>query len=45
MEDDVNLRVQCAELCGAGHANMRLPVRVVTDAEFNEYIANLLEGG
>ncbi len=43
IDDDINLRVQCAELCGAGHANMYLPVRVVTDVEFNEYIATLLE--
>lgn len=39
--DDVNLRIQCAELCGAGHASMSLPVRVVSDAEFNEYIESL----
>jgi len=42
-DDDVNLRVQCAELCGAGHANMALPVRVVSEAEFNQYIEELLE--
>lgn len=41
IDDDVNLRVQCAELCGAGHANMAMPVRVVSDAEFNEYIESL----
>ncbi len=41
-EDDVNLRVQCAELCGAGHANMALPIRVVSDAEWNEYIESLI---
>jgi cytochrome c oxidase subunit 2 len=40
-EDDVNLRVQCAELCGAGHAAMALPVRVVSELEFNEYIESL----
>lgn len=43
-EDDVNLRVQCAELCGAGHAAMALPVRLVTDEEFNEYMESLVEG-
>jgi cytochrome c oxidase subunit II len=43
-EDDVNLRVQCAELCGAGHANMSIPVRVVSEAEFTEYIDGLLVG-
>jgi len=42
-EDDVNLRIQCAELCGAGHANMSLPVRVVSDAEWNEYIEVLAD--
>jgi cytochrome c oxidase subunit 2 len=40
-DDDVNLRVQCAELCGAGHASMAMPVRVVSDAEFNEYVESL----
>jgi cytochrome c oxidase subunit 2 len=45
INDDVNLRVQCAELCGAGHATMAMPVRVVSDAEFNEYIQTLLESG
>jgi heme/copper-type cytochrome/quinol oxidase subunit 2 len=41
IEDDINLRIQCAELCGAGHAGMSLPVRVVSDAEFNKYIESL----
>jgi cytochrome c oxidase subunit 2 len=40
-DDDVNLRVQCAELCGAGHASMAMPVRVVSDAEFNKYVESL----
>ncbi len=44
-EDDVNLRVQCAELCGAGHANMAIPIRVVSDAEWNEYIGELADNG
>ena len=43
IDDDINLRIQCAELCGAGHANMAMPVRVVSDQEFNEYIESLLE--
>ncbi len=42
-DDDVNLRVQCAELCGAGHANMSLPIRVVSEAEWNEYIGTLAD--
>lgn len=41
IDDDINLRVQCAELCGAGHANMAMPVRVVSEAEFNEYVESL----
>ncbi|MGI9528337.1 MAG: cytochrome c oxidase subunit II [Acidimicrobiia bacterium] len=44
IDDDINLRIQCAELCGAGHASMAMPVRVVTEAEFNEYVDSLLEG-
>lgn len=37
-------RVQCAELCGAGHAEMRSPVRVVSEARFNEWAAGSGEG-
>ncbi|MDJ0790608.1 MAG: cytochrome c oxidase subunit II [Acidimicrobiia bacterium] len=44
IDDDINLRIQCAELCGAGHASMAMPVRVVSDQEFNEYIETLGEG-
>ncbi len=29
---------QCAELCGISHANMRLQVRVVSDAEFQRWV-------
>lgn len=29
---------QCAELCGASHANMRLRVRVVSDSEFQRWV-------
>ncbi len=39
-EDDFNLRVQCAELCGTGHTAMSLPVRVVTQAEFDAWVAS-----
>jgi len=45
IEDDINLRVQCAELCGAGHATMMIPVRVVSDSEWTEYIESLGGGG
>jgi cytochrome c oxidase subunit 2 len=37
--DDPNFRLQCAELCGAGHAVMRIPVRVVEQEEFDAWIA------
>jgi cytochrome c oxidase subunit II len=37
-EEDANFRVQCAELCGAGHASMAIPVRVVSQQEFDEWI-------
>lgn len=33
------LRVQCAELCGLGHAEMAAEVRVVTAAEFEQWTA------
>lgn len=42
IEDDPNLRIQCAELCGAGHASMAMPIRIVSDAEWNEYIESLV---
>jgi cytochrome c oxidase subunit 2 len=45
IEDDINLRIQCAELCGAGHAQMAMPVRVVDDAEWNEYIKAIATDG
>ncbi len=38
---DDTVRIQCAELCGVGHAAMRLPVRVVPREEFDAYIAAL----
>jgi len=37
-ETDPNLRVQCAELCGLAHADMRIPVRVVTEGEFEDWL-------
>jgi cytochrome c oxidase subunit 2 len=45
MEDDVNLRIQCAELCGAGHATMMMPVEVVSDADWNDYVNSLKTDG
>lgn len=40
---DPNLRVQCAELCGLAHARMRIPVRVVTESEFEAWIREQAE--
>lgn len=37
--DDFNLRLQCAELCGTGHARMRANVRVVEQSEFEAWLA------
>lgn len=37
---DDGLRVQCAELCGIQHSLMRLPVRIVTQDEFNDWAAS-----
>lgn len=39
--DDEKLRVQCAELCGLGHADMAMPVRVVEEAEFEAWLNEL----
>ncbi len=36
--EDANFRIQCAELCGAGHAVMQTPIRVVTAAEFEAWV-------
>ena len=36
--DEPLYRLQCAELCGLSHANMRVPVRVVSDAEFEDWV-------
>jgi cytochrome c oxidase subunit 2 len=44
-EDDVNLRIQCAELCGAGHASMLMPVEVMEHDEWLEYIDGLKGDG
>lgn len=37
-EEDQTLRVQCAELCGLDHAQMMMPVRVVTAEEFQAWV-------
>lgn len=36
---DVNFRIQCAEICGVGHSIMQIPVRVVERSEFDEWIS------
>lgn len=36
--EDINFRVQCAELCGAGHARMRTRVRVLDEAAFADWV-------
>ncbi len=36
---DSEMRLQCAELCGTGHARMYVPIRVVSAAEFEAWIA------
>ncbi|HWO73587.1 MAG TPA: cytochrome c oxidase subunit II [Dehalococcoidia bacterium] len=36
-EDSV-YRLQCAELCGISHARMRVPVRVVSQSEFDTWV-------
>ncbi len=38
-EDDSNVRLQCAELCGTGHARMFLRIRVVEPDEFDAWLA------
>jgi len=43
-DDDSAYRVQCAELCGVDHTLMRFPVRVVEQAEFDAWLANLQPG-
>jgi cytochrome c oxidase subunit 2 len=45
-ETDAGFRLQCSQLCGGEHANMRVPVRVVDDAEFAAWTeANKTGGG
>lgn len=36
--EDPTVRVQCAELCGTGHASMRAVVRVLEADEFDQWI-------
>lgn len=42
---DLAYRLQCAELCGLGHASMRLGVEVVPEEEFRAFIEELRAEG
>ncbi len=43
-DDDFNLRLQCAELCGIGHALMAIPVRVLDEAGFDTWLQEQAQG-
>ncbi|MBI4305124.1 MAG: cytochrome c oxidase subunit II [Chloroflexi bacterium] len=36
--EDMNYRVQCAELCGLGHSKMAATLRVVSQADFDRWV-------
>ena len=38
-DSDSNIRVQCTELCGTGHARMQMDVRIMEPEEFDMWIA------
>ena len=42
-DQDFNLRMQCAELCGTGHSAMMLPVRVLSAEEFDKWVKDQAE--
>jgi cytochrome c oxidase subunit 2 len=44
-ETDQAYRVQCTELCGLDHAKMLFPIRVVSEAEYESWLAGLKPGG
>jgi cytochrome c oxidase subunit 2 len=39
-QEDSAYRIQCAELCGLDHSGMTVHVRVVTDDEFQDWLAS-----
>lgn len=43
--EDPGMRLQCAELCGTGHARMYIPVRVVPIGEFEAWLAEMNSQG
>lgn len=44
-DDSIDFRVQCAELCGTGHANMNMRVAVMEPAAFEEWVTQMKSGG
>jgi cytochrome c oxidase subunit 2 len=40
-----NFTLICTELCGLGHATMRAPVRVVSEADFAQWVKDQQSGG
>jgi len=44
-ENDIAYRVQCAELCGLNHADMRTRVRVVSQADYLKWVQEHKAGG
>ena len=44
-EEDAIFRVQCAELCGAGHPRMNMPIVIMQPDEFEEWVKMQKEMG
>ena len=42
-QTDSNIRVQCAELCGTGHARMQMVLRIMEPEEFEAWVAEAKE--
>ena len=42
--DDPQFRLQCAEMCGFLHNGMEVPVRVVSQEEFQAWLADKTGG-
>lgn len=42
-DEDTNMRVQCAEICGTGHARMRTQVVVMEPDEFETWLSKTAE--
>ena len=39
-EQDYNMRVQCTEICGTGHSKMSVPVRVLSQTDFDKWASD-----